>query len=145
MEQFEEFFILINAPVGSSLSSTSNSSTSNSPTGNSSTGNSSIHVSLRDRGGKIVEEISENALLSDKNFRDLAGLSIGLTQAKKLGARSISIETSNIFLEILINDRPGRTWKDNYGFHSDIKRLVENFERVEVKITGQEKEQTEAA
>jgi len=140
MEQFEEFFILINTPVDSSLSSTRNS-----PTGNSSTNNPSIHVSLRDRGGKIVEEISENALLADKNFRDLSGLSIGLTQAKKLGARSISIETNNVLLEILINDRPGRTWKDNYGFHSDIKRLIKNFERVEVKITGQEKEQIKAA
>ncbi len=108
--------------------------------------NSFIHVSLRDGEGKVIEEISENALLSDKNFRDLSGLSIGLTQAKKLGARRISIGTSNILLlEILIKDEQGRTWKDHYGFHSDIKRMINSFEHVEIKIFGQESMQIKAA
>jgi hypothetical protein len=129
-EEFEQFFILINNTIDSNPSSP---------------GNKSISVCLRDGGGKIVEEISENALLSDKNFRDLSGLSIGLTQAKKLGARRISIETSNILLEILVKDTPGRTWKDNYGFHTDIKKLINDFEHVEVKIIGQEKAQIKAA
>ncbi len=134
MEGFEQFFILINNTIDSSLSPKNNSLS-----------NSFIHVSLRDGEGKVVEEISENALLSDKNFRDLSGLSIGLTQAKKLGARKISIGTSNILLEILIKDEQGRTWKDNYGFHADIKNMINSFEHVEVKIFGQESMQIKAA
>jgi len=130
MEELEQFFILINNTVDSDLSPASNSF---------------INVSLRDGGGKIVEKISENALLSDKNFRDLSGLSIGLTQAKNLGARRISIGTNNILLEILIKDEPGRTWKDNYGFHTDIKKMINGFEQVEVKIIGQESTRIKAA
>jgi hypothetical protein len=50
-----------------------------------------VQVSLKDSEGKAVEEIVENALLSDRNFRDLSGLLIGLTAARKLGIRRILI------------------------------------------------------
>ncbi|MEW5803456.1 MAG: reverse transcriptase-like protein [bacterium] len=131
MKEPEQFFILINNFIDSNLLSLRNSS--------------SIHVSLRDKKGTVVEEITENALLSDKDFRDLSGLSIGLTRAKKLGARKILIVTNNIFLGILIKNEPGKAWRDNYGFHADIKRLINTFELVEVKIVSHEGKQRKAA
>ena len=131
MKTLDQFFILINDNIDSNIPSTGDPPSSVDPP--------SVRVSLKDREGKLIEEITENALLSDQNFRDLSGLSIGLTQAKKRGARRILIITSNIFLEILIKNEPGRTWKDNYGFHSDIKKMITHFEQVEVKIISQEK------
>ncbi|MEW6379332.1 MAG: hypothetical protein AB1611_06970 [bacterium] len=104
-----------------------------------------IKVSLMDGKGRTVDEVLENALLPDKNFKDFSGLFIGLTRAERIGGKRILIITDNILLQILIKSEAAGAWKDSYGFHADIKRLMNNFEEVKVEITGWEKEHRKAA
>jgi hypothetical protein len=95
-----------------------------------------VQVSLKDREGNTVEEIVENALLSDRNFRDLSSLLIGLTAARKLGIRRILILTNNIFLGTIIKNGQGKDCWDCFGFYPDLKGLIGSFEEVEVNVVN---------
>ena len=83
MKELHQFFILIN-----------NMSLRTNP--------SNVCVSLKDKEGKIIKKIEENALLPDKNFRDLSGLYIGLKEAENFGVRRVLILTDNSFLGAII-------------------------------------------
>jgi len=80
--------------------------------------------------------IEEKALLSDIDFRDLSSLCIGLTEAKGFKIRRILILTNNALLETIIKNGTGEEYIDNYGFYPDIKKLMNNFEEVAVKVIG---------
>ncbi|MEW5803519.1 MAG: hypothetical protein AB1847_15610 [bacterium] len=113
MNEYEHFFILVN-PVPLNGHS------------------SSIHVSLQDGKGETVEEIQENALLSDNNFRDLSGLYIGLNTAEKHGIKKVTVLTNNVFLRAMVQSE--RKEMDSYGFSPDIKKLIGNFEEVGIDV-----------
>lgn len=117
MEEFQQFYILIN-----------HLSFKNNP--------SHIRVSLKDKGGKIIKEIKENALFMDKNFRDLSGLYIGLKEAKKFGAKRILILTDNFFLRTIIKNRQRESYINYYGFYNDINRMINNFKEVRVEVVA---------
>ncbi len=95
-----------------------------------------VQVILKDMEGKTVEEIVENALLSDINFRDLSSLLIGLTAARKLGIRRILILTNNIFLGTMIKKGQGADCWDCFGFYPELKGLIYRFEKVKVNIVN---------
>jgi len=93
-----------------------------------------VCVSLKDKEGKIIKKIKENALLPDKNFRDLSGLYIGLKEAENFGVRRILILTDNSFLGTIINNGLREDYMDYYGFYDDISNMIDNFEEVRVKV-----------
>ena len=95
-----------------------------------------VQVSLEDRAGKTIKEIVENALLSDRNFRDLSGLLIGLTAARKLGIRRILILIDNIFWGTIIKHGQEEGYRDCFGFYPDLKGLIDSFEEVEVNVAS---------
>jgi hypothetical protein len=97
---------------------------------------SHVRIALKDTKGKTVKKIEEYALLSDKNFRDLSGLIIGLKEAISLGIGKILILTNNAFVGIMVKNGPGEGYVDYYGFYPDIKRLISGFEEVGVKVVG---------
>jgi hypothetical protein len=117
MKDFQRCFILIN-----------NMSLRNDP--------SYVRVSLKDREGKTIRKIEENALFSDKNFRDISGLYIGLREAEHCGVKRIMVLTDNSFLGTIIKNGLGESYVDYYGFYYDIKRLMCNFEEVGVKVVA---------
>ena len=117
MKEFRQFFIGVN-----NISRKNN--------------RSFIRVLLKDREGKIIKEIEENALFKDKNFRDLSGLYIGLKEAENFGAKKILILTDNFFLRSLIKNGHGEDYMDYYGFYNDINRMINNFEEVRVKVVA---------
>lgn len=117
MEEFQQFFILIN-----------NMSLKNNPF--------YIRVSLRDKEGRTIKRIEENALFSDKNFRDLSGLFIGLKEAEVLGLKKVLVLTNNAFLGTIIKNGLGEGYMDYYGFYPDIKKMIANFDEVGVKVVA---------
>ncbi len=117
MKEFQRYFILIN-----------NMSLKNNPC--------YVRVSLKDREGKTVKKIEEHALFSDKNFRDLSGLYIGLKEAEHFGVRRILILTDNAFLGTIIRNGMGDGYTDYYGFYPEIKKMINAFEEVSVKLVA---------
>ena len=91
-----------------------------------------IHVSLKDEEGETIRKIEENALISDKNFRDLSGLFIGLKEALTLKAGEIFIISDNDILRTLITNEIREDYIDPYGFYPDIKKLINKFEEVKI-------------
>ena len=93
-----------------------------------------IQVSVKDGKGKLLKEIKEKALFSDKNFCDICGLFIGLQEAEKFGVKKVLILTDNTLLGKFINNGHGEDFIDPFGFYPDIKKLINKFEKVEVKF-----------
>ena len=58
------------------------------------------------------------------------------TEAKGFQIRRVLILTNNALLETIIKNGTGEEYIDNYGFYPDIKKLMNNFEEVAVKVIG---------
>lgn len=84
--------------------------------------------------GNTLKIIEEKALLSDKNFRDLFGLYIGLKEALKFKYQSILILTNNILLGTIIKSGFRKGYTDDYGLYPNIRELSDNFKNIEVKV-----------
>lgn len=94
----------------------------------------SIKVFVRDGEGKLLKRIEEMAVFSDKNFCDIYGLLIGLKEAIKLGVKKVFILTDNSQLAKFINNGYGEDFTDHFGFYSDIKSIINNFEKVNIRV-----------
>ena len=94
----------------------------------------SIKVFVRDGEGKLLKRIEEMAVFSDKNFCDIYGLFVGLREAKKLGVEKVLILTDNTQLPKFISNGHSEDLTDFLGFYSDIKSLINKFEKVSIEV-----------
>ena len=95
---------------------------------------SCIRILLMDTEGKALREVEEKALISDKNFRDLFGLYIGMKEALKFKFRRILILTNNSLLGAIIKTDFRMHCTEDYGLYPNIKRLSDNFKKIEVRV-----------
>ena len=93
-----------------------------------------IRILLKDMEGKTLKTVEEKALLSDKNFRDLFGLYIGLKEALKFKFKRILILTNNSLLGAIIKPDFKKHYTDDYGLYPNIKRLSNNFKNIVVRV-----------
>ncbi|MGA1875168.1 MAG: hypothetical protein ACMUIA_06150 [bacterium] len=97
---------------------------------------SHVHVLLKNERGKIIKTVIENALLHDKDFRDISGLYIGLKEAAKAKAERILIVTDNPFLGAIMKEGIKGDCEGDYGFYPDIEKLVAGFEEVKIELVS---------
>ena len=93
-----------------------------------------IRILLKDMEGKTLKKIEENALLSDKNFRDLFGLYIGMKEALKFKFKRILILTNNVLLGSIIRTGFRKGYSDVYGLYPNIRELSNSFKNIEVRF-----------
>ena len=93
-----------------------------------------IRILLMDMKGKTLKTVEEKALLSDKNFRDLFGLYIGLKEALKFKFKKILILTNNSLLGAIIKPDFKKHYKDDFGLYPNIKRLSDRFKDIGVRV-----------
>lgn len=93
-----------------------------------------IRILLKDMEGRIHKKIEEKALISDKNFRDLYALYIGLKEALKLKYKRILVMTNNVLLGTIIKSGFKKGYRDDYGLYPNIKELINNFKDIGVRV-----------